>query len=374
MKVSILQENLAKGVGAVSRMVAGKAQLPVLLNILLKTEQGRIRLSATNLETGMNWWLGAKIEKPGKITVPARILGELVGSLPQETVRLATEDDKLKISCGSVKASINGIAAEEFPQMPTMKVKDKDLSFGLKATELVEAVNQVAFAAGIDEGRPIFTGVKLEIKGKKMRLAATDGFRLSVKEVVGVTGVRGEKSLVIPARALMEMAKVIGQETEEKEIKVAVTDKGTQMIIAGDGTEVVTRLIEGEFPDFDKIIPASSSTKISLDKEELLNAVRSAAIFARDSANIVKFKIEGDRLKISANAPQVGENEVGLEGKKSGDDSEMAFNCRYLMEMLTAIEGERLMLETSGALSPGVFKIEGQEGFLHIVMPVRVQS
>lgn len=384
MKLSLLQENLAKGVNTVSRMVTGKTQLPVLANILLKTEQGKIRLSTTNLETGMNLWLGSKVEEKGKITIPARMFGELVGALPQDTVTIEAKEEKLKLECGKVKAMINGIAAEEFPQMPTMKKEGAGAKFKLKAAELLTAVKQVAFAAGTDEGRPIFTGVKLELRGKEMRLAATDGYRLSVKKLSGVIGSKEEKELVVPAKALMEMGKIVaagdgeaaaGQ--KQREVEVAVTDEETQMILAIHQpmeVEIVTRLIEGDFPDFDKIIPASSKTKMELDKEELLRAVRTAAIFARDSANIVKFKIEGERLKVSANAPQIGENEVELEGKKSGEDGEIAFNCRYLLELLTAVEGERLRLETGGTLSPGVFRMLGDESFLHIIMPVRVQE
>jgi len=380
MKISLLQENLAKAVGIASRMVASKTQLPVLSNILLKTEKGKIKLAATNLETGINLWLGAKIEKQGGITVPARIFGELINSLPQDTVNMEVKEDKLKINCGSVKAVINGIGVEEFPKMPTMKNKKKEEFFEIDAEKLAKIVKQTAFAAGVDEGRPIFTGVKLEIKRKSARLAATDGYRLSIGKIKGISGVKKEKELVVPAKALIEITKIMvdtgeGKATEKSEkIKVMVTDKGAQMIMAGKETEIVTRLIEGEFPDFEKIVPASSVTQVELDKESLLRGVRSAAIFAKDSANIVKFKIEKDGLKIGANAPQVGENEVGIEGKKTGDDGEIAFNCRYLLEMLMAVDGERIILETGGALSPGVFRILGDEDFLHIIMPVRVQN
>jgi len=379
MKISLLQENLAKAVGITSRMVASKAQLPVLSNILLKTEKGKVKLGATNLETGVNLWVGAKIEKQGGVTVPARIFGELVSSLPQDTVAMEVKEDKLRISCGSVKAVINGIGIEEFPKMPTMKNKKKEEFFEIDAEKLAKIVKRTAFAAGIDEGRPIFTGVKMEIKKKNIRLAATDGYRLSIGKIKGVSGVKKERELVVPAKALIEITKIMidtgeGNKDGGEKIRVMVTDKGAQMIMAGKETEIVTRLIEGEFPDFEKIIPASSTTKIELDKESLLKAVRSAAIFARDSANIVKFKIEKDGLRIGANTPQVGENEVGVEGKKTGEDGEIAFNCRYLLEMLMAIDEKRIILEIGGALSPGVFKTLEDENFLHIIMPVRVQG
>lgn len=374
MKVSLLQENLARGVGAVSRVVASKAQLPVLANILLMTEQGKLRLSATNLETGMNLWLGGKVEKQGKITVPARVLGELVGSLPQDTVELVTEGDKLRVRCGKFKAVINGIAAEEFPGVPSLKKqKKKPEMLKLEKEVLESSVGQVALAAGVDEARPIFTGVKMEMGKNKIRLAATDGYRLSVKKIEGVKGIKKEQEMVVPARALVELVKVLGKE-EKGEVVMAATDEERQLILATDEAEIVTRLLEGDFPDFDKIIPSSTRTTIELETEELQKAVRAAAIFARDSANIVKFKVEGSSLVISANAPQVGENEVELEGKKTGEDGEIAFNSRYLLEMLGVIGAERIKLSMSGALSPGVFKIAGDESWLHIIMPVRVQA
>jgi len=376
MKVSLLQENLAKGVGAVGRVVAGKVQLPVLANILLATEQGKLRLSATNLETGMNLWLGGKVEKQGKITVPARVFGELVNSLPQDTVELVTEGDKLKVGCGKFKAVVNGIAAEEFPGVPSLKKRAKKPGILVLKKEVLESsVGQVALAAGVDEARPIFTGVKMEFRKGKIRLAATDGYRLSVKTIDGVKGIRKEREMVVPARALMELVKVLSSAEQDKnEVVLAATDEEKQLILAVDEVEIVTRLLEGDFPDFDKIIPASTSTTIELDKEELQQAVRAAAIFARDSANIVKFRVTGSSLVISANAPQVGENEVELIGEKTGEDGEIAFNSRYLLEMLGVVEAERLILSMSGALNPGLFKVVGDESWLHVIMPVRVQT
>jgi DNA polymerase-3 subunit beta len=374
MKMAVLQENLAKGVGAVSRVVASKAQLPVLGNILLATEGDKLRLSATNLETGMNLWVGGKVEKAGKITVPARVMGELVSSLPQETVELTTEGDRLKVRCGKFKAVVNGIAAEEFPGVPSLRKEEKKpgrLVIEKKVWE--SSVGQVALAAGVDEARPIFTGIKIELKKGGMRLAATDGYRLSVKTIEGLKGVRKEQEMVVPARALMELTKVLGQE-EEGGVVMAATDEEKQLILAVDEVEIVTRLLEGDFPDFDKIIPSTTKTTIELEVEELQQAVRAAAIFARDSANIVKFRVVGDKLVISANAPQVGENEVELSGKKTGEDGEVAFNSRYLLEMLGVIGGERLSLSMSGAISPGVFREVGDKSWLHIIMPVRVQT
>lgn len=376
MKVSLLQENLAKGMGLVSRVVANKAQLPVLSNVLLATDKGKLRLSATNLETGMNLWLGGKIEGEGKLTVPAKIFNEVISSLPQETVVLEKEGEGLKISCGRFKSKINGIAAEEFPLMPSPRDgKTIKETFSLDREAVEKGLGQVAMAAATDESRPIFTGVKMELEEKKLRMAATDGYRLSVKTVLNLRGLKKQKSLVVPARALMELVRAIAAgETEAKEVVLAATEEERQLIMAYGEVEVVTRILEGEFPDFDKIIPTSHTTSIVLDAEELLQAVRAAAVFAKDSANIVRFKVSDSGLLISANAPQVGENEVELSGKKTGEDAEIAFNSRYLLEMLNVIEVKELKLEMSGPLSPGVFKPKEDNGLIHIIMPVRVQA
>ncbi|MFC1627191.1 DNA polymerase III subunit beta [Patescibacteria group bacterium] len=381
MKVSVLQENLAKGVNIAGRMVASKAQLPVLSNILLATDKGKLRLSATDLDTGVNMRLGGKVEKEGKITVPAKIFLDLVSSLPKETVYLEVEGDRLKVKAGKFKAVVNGISAEEFPEVPSLEKGKAGKAIELDSSVLRDSLSQVALAAGVDEARPIFTGVKLEMGGKEIRMAATDGYRLSVKSIKGLEGAMKKQELVVPAKALMELVKVLGGDpssssgqVEDRKVKLAAVAEEKQLIMVYEEIEIVTRLLEGDFPDFEKIIPSSSSTKIELSKEDLSRAVRAAAIFARDSANIVKFKINDKGLLISANAPQVGENEVQVEGKKTGEDAEIAFNSRYLTEMLSTIDEENIRLETSGALSPGVFKLLKDSSFLHIIMPVRVQD
>lgn len=374
MRINLLQENLNKGVSLVSRMVASKAQLPVLSNILMTTEQNKLRLSATNLETGVNLWLSSKVDKAGKITVPARIFSELVSSLPQGTVGIEMKEDNLRIVCEKHRATVNGISAEEFPEIPSLKGKGRPKELmEIKSKVLKESVAAVAVAAGVDEARPIFTGVKMEIGKSQIRMAATDGYRLSVKTIKGLKGVKEAKEMVVPAKALMELVKILGQEGDG-EVLLAPADEEKQLILAVKDVEIVTRLLEGDFPDFEKIIPESSSTTVELDTEELSQAVKAAAIFARDSANIVKFGVKSSVLKISANAPQVGENEVEVSVKQTGEDAEIAFNSRYLIEMLSVLSAERLSLSLSGPLSPGVFRVPGDDSFLHIIMPVRVQS
>ncbi|MDP4030991.1 MAG: DNA polymerase III subunit beta, partial [Candidatus Beckwithbacteria bacterium] len=372
MKVSLLQENLNKGVGIVGRTIANRAQLPILSNILMVAEPGKLKLTSTNLETGVSVWLAAKTETKGKTTVPARVLTELVATLPQETVNLELDGDKLKLACGQFKATVNGMGADEYPDVPSLKGKTAKGEIKLKKALIKEAVEQAAVAAGVDDSRPIFTGVKVEICPTGLRLAATDGYRLSVKTVNQFKARTVKKTLVVPARALLELARSLDFDSSD-ELILAPTDEEKQLIFSLTNLEIVTRLLEGEYPDFDKIIPKNAGTKLEVGCDELRQAVKAAAVFARDSANIVKFKINSRGLTISANAPQVGENEVGVEAKTTGDDSEVAFNSRYLLEMLAATKAKSLSLECSGPLSPGLFKIPGDSSWLHIIMPVRVQ-
>ena len=376
MKLFVLQENLNRGLSVVGRLVAGKTQLPILNNVLLATDKGRLRLSATNLEMGINFWVGAKIEEEGAITVPARMLGEFIASLPGEKVELALSDGVLKAVSGGVEATFNGIAAGEFPAVPVLVGEPTLL---LASSIFSQAVSCTAFAAATDEGRQVLTGVKWIFRGDEFIIAATDGYRLSVKKFKTKTK-REDGELLIPARALQEVVKILEEEkpkkskTEEKEeVKVRVTPEANQAIFEIGDTGLVTRLLEGQFPNFEKIIPKESATKTTIDTADFLRAVRVAAIFARDSANLVKLKIEKNLLKISSNTPQVGANMSTIEAKTEGEECEIAFNCRYLLDFLSGVAGGRLLLEVNGPLHPGVLKLVGDDSFLHVIMPVRVQ-
>ncbi|MGB9706481.1 MAG: DNA polymerase III subunit beta [Microgenomates group bacterium] len=375
MKLSVLQENLAKGLSTVSRSVASKAQLPVLGNILLATEKRRLKLSATNLETGINYWLGAKIEKEGAICVPAKILSEFVSFLPPEKIELEVKDNSLNLSCSSHSASFVGLPASEFPPVPTLEDKQ---TFSFLGEGLLSSISQVVFAAAQDEGRPVLTGVLFQMIQDNLVLVATDGYRLSFKKMGKIKEVEEvkefKKGLIIPARTLAEVGKILSEQKQEEQIGLAITPSSNQIIFSTPFCEVVSRLIEGSFPEFEKIIPEKWTTKIVLGKEEFLRAVRMASIFARESANIIKFKIENLKLKISSNAPQVGENLVELEVKQEGDDNNIAFNSRYLLDFLNSVDTEQISFEMTTPLNPGVFRPVGDSSYLHIIMPVRVQE
>ena len=373
MKISLLQENLNSRLNLAQRFVSTKAQLPVLANFLLEAKEGQLFISATNLEIGISVRVPAKVEEEGSITVPARVLSELVSSLPKEKIELSTDNLILKISTPGHKTTINGMSAAEFPTFPKT-AGNADLVFNSKT--LNEISSQVPFASSIDEGRPALTGVLIVMDGKQLSFVATDGFRLSLKQIAGVSeGSQEEGSILIPSKVFQEAGK-ISSETgkEDGEVKLSLLRESNQVVFSWEDVVLSGRVIDGKFPPYEKILPKSQTTKAILDKEEFLKSIKIASIFARDSANILKLVIEEQRVKISANTPQMGENENVIEARIEGEKNEIAFNCRYLLEYLNNVAGDQVEIQLSGPLAPGTFRVVGDSSFLHVIMPVRIQG
>lgn len=368
MNVTILQENLLKALVRTTRVLTAKAQLPILQNVLITTEESKLRITATNLETTEAVRVGARIEKAGGICVPGRTLTELVMSLSQEPVHLMAQEGSLRVASGGSKAVVAGVAAGEFP--PTQAPR-KTKHTKTKKDALVSALDRVLFAAATDEGRPLLTGVKMITQGETTVVVATDGYRLSLQRIAQPLVDRLD--VVIPARALSEVLKVCIEEKDLEEMGLSFTSEGQLYVVIGD-TEITTRLIAGEYPNFEKIIPKSFTTRVLIDKQGLSRAVKSAAIFARDSANIIRFHIENQSMIVSANAPQVGENSVEIEAKVDGEGGDMALNSRFLLDFFANFNEEELLFEMTGSLNPGVFRPVKDDSFLHLIMPVRVQA
>ncbi|MBI3385162.1 DNA polymerase III subunit beta [Candidatus Gottesmanbacteria bacterium] len=374
MKAIILQENFSHSLLLASRFVSSRVQLPILSNFLLEAKDGALEISATNLELGILIKTAAKIEKEGAITVPARVLAELINSLPKEKIEITEEENSLKVVSGKHRSTVNGMAAEEFPRLPT---SEESPSLIFDKQTLKEISEQVAFASSLDEGRPALSGVLVTAKDNQLQFVATDGFRLSLKKIKPQGGKKEEApDLLIPARALIEAGKISSEKDDEegKEIKLVLLKDGNQAVFSWEDTTLVSRLIDGKFPPFEKIIPGEFTTRVVFDKEEFLKSIKLAAIFARESANIIKIKVSDQKIKVSANTPQVGENENEVEAKVEGGESEIAFNSRYLLEYLSSAPGEQVEMELTGPLAPGVFKTPGDASALHIIMPVRVQG
>ena len=290
MKLSVMQENLARGLSVVSRAVSSRSTLPVLANVLLKTEDGGLKLTATNLEIGITYWVPGKIDEDGSTTVPAKLLTDLVNSLPAgDKVELeVTAGESLHVKAGRFQTHIKGIDADEFPaiqaagERPTTRIAQNVLR---------QALAETAFAAASDEARPILTGVLARFEGDQLTLAAADNYRIAVKTLPILDPV-GETSIVIPARALNELARVLADVDDP--VDVILAGGRNQVVFHLDGIDLVSRLIDGQFPNYQQVMPQAHATRAVLDREELLRAVRPAALIAHESANIVKLQIGGD--------------------------------------------------------------------------------
>lgn len=368
MNIAILQENLLKALTRTGRIVSQKTQLPIMQNVLLAAEESRLRIVATNMETTEVVWAGAKVEKEGGICVSSRLLTDLVMSLPQDTIHLVAKEGSLHIRCSGVNATIPGVPSSEFPPVSSLK---KKTGMKLGKEMFLDALTGVLFAAATDEGRPLLTGVKITTQDGAALFAATDGYRLSMKKIT--MGKFGDLNLVIPARALSEVVKVSQEEKEVSSVEMLETQEGQLVFMVGD-TEIHTRPIAGEYPNIEKIVPTRHNTRVLVDKTSLLHAVKSASIFARDNANILRLHIENQKMIVSANTPQVGENHVEVEAKVDGEGGDIAFNSRFLLEFLNGFAGEELLFEMTGSLNSGVFRPVKDDSYLHIIMPVRVSS
>ena len=372
MKLSVMQENLARGLSVVSRAVSSRSTLPVLANVLLKTEDAGLKLTATNLEIGITYWVPGKIESDGATTVPAKLLTDLVNSL-QGGDRVDLElgaAETLHLTCGRFESHLKGIDADEFPaiqvtgERPTTRISQRVLK---------RALGEVAFAAASDEARPILTGVLAKFEGDTVTFAAADNYRIAVKTVPLLDPVT-DVSIVIPARALNELARILPDVDEP--IELVIAQARNQAMFHLEGVDLISRLIDGQFPNYNQVLPQAHTTRAVLDREELLRAVRPAALIAHESANIVKLAIgnDGDTgITVSANA-EVGDHVGRVEATVEGDGTTIAFNARYLADVLANVDAEQFALELNGPLSPGVFKPIGDDHYVHVVMPVRTTS
>jgi DNA polymerase III subunit beta len=376
MKVTVLQENLARGLGIVSKAVSPRSTLPVLANVLIASDEGRLRLSATNLEMGITCWIPARIEEEGSTTVPARTFVDLVSTLPSDQVmfKLDVPTQTLNVRGGTSTNDIKCIDAQEFPPLP---VPDLDGAVQINSGDFREMIHQVAFAASTDEARPVLMGVLIQVDKDKLTMAAADGFRLSVRKAVLASSVAAPVSAIVPAQALKELARVAG-DGEEPIYMVLPKGRG-QVIFRVKDVEVVSQLIDGTFPDYQQIIPRSYKSRTLVSTASLLKACKQAEIFAREGSNVARFNIksaQGDlqpsEVEISATSEETGKNETIVEATVDGGGLLIAFNVKFLREALEVIRTPNVALETSAPNAPGVVKPVGEDDFLHVIMPMHL--
>jgi DNA polymerase III subunit beta len=376
MKVTVLQENLARGLGIVSKAVSPRSTLPVLANVLIASDEGRLRLSATNLEMGITCWIPARIEEEGSTTVPARTFVDLVSTLPSDQVlfKLDVSTQTLNVRGGASTNDIKCIDAQEFPPLP---VPDLEGAVQINSGDFREMIHQVAFAASTDEARPVLMGVLIQVDKDKLTMAAADGFRLSVRKAVLASPVPAPVSAIVPAQALKELARVAG-DGEEPIYMVLPKGRG-QVIFRVKDVEVVSQLIDGTFPDYQQIIPRSYKSRTLVSTASLLKACKQAEIFAREGSNVARFNIKNaqsdmqpSEVEITATSEETGKNETIVEATVDGGGLLIAFNVKFLREALEVIRTPNVALETSAPNAPGVVKPVGEDDFLHVIMPMHL--
>jgi DNA polymerase-3 subunit beta len=368
MKVSCTKENLARGLGIVSHMVGTRTTLPVLNNILLKTEKGRLKLAATDLEIGISTWIGAKVDKDGAVTCPARLISEFTTTNTDKTINLELKDATLHLSSEHFKANIKGIEASEFPLIPEVKT-GKEIEIG--ALDFRDAILKTVFACALDETRPVLAGIYFVLSGNQIKLVATDSYRLAEKTVNLISKDASSTNFIVPARTMAEISRLIDESIEKVTIKVGEN----QVQFKLGPTEVMSRLIEGNFPDYEQIIPTSVKTKLEISTANFANAIKMASFFARESANNVKIVIKKPKqVQVLAVSPQIGDNISNLEGNFTGEEIEIAFNAKFILDALQVIGSEKITFELAGPLSPGVIRPAKDRNYLYIIMPLRMEE
>lgn len=368
MKVLVLKENLTKVIPFIGRNISSRPQLPILSNILFKTEKGKLKLSVTNLELGLQFFIPAKIEEEGETTVPGKILTEFISSVSADKLEFSLEGNNILVRTNKTKASFATIPATDFPPFPETETVKNTLPY----KKIKDAVTRTAFAASNDEGRPVLTGIRTSVRDGQITFAATDGYRLSI-EHVAVSDKQDNFQLILPAYSLSETMR-IAQELSAEDVGFSIIEKKNQAVFSLPDTYVFSRLIDGEFPNVEKIVPTGYKTRLVVEKDRLLQAVKTTSLFARGAANILRIKIEKDGLRLSANTPQLGEDEDFVEAKMEGEETSIAFNYRFLLDLLNNFPDKDVVFESSGPLNPGVFRPPSNLQFLHLIMPVRVQG
>ena len=370
MKVTFLLENLQKELPFLNHAVSLRTQLPILSNFLLQANKGKLKVCATDLEIGIIVEIPAKVEEEGETAVPAKPLSDLLGSVKNESLSFETKEKTLEIGGKGLKSIFQTAPAEDFPKL--FEEKGEEL-VSLKKGAIEKDLQKVVFAASQDSSRPAFSGVLIKQDKEGVLMVATDAHRLSLKISPG-TKTKTAKGLAKPILVSSKTLRVLLNRKTSGDVSVFVSNKNNQIIFIEDQTILVGRLIDAEYPEYDKIIPGDFSTRAEFDRNEMMGAVRTASVFARETANIIKFSVRKEGLQISAKTQGLGENTVDVAAKTTGEENEIAFNGRYLLDLLSNVEEETMVFEMTGPLNPGVFKIAKDDTFIHLIMPIRVRD
>lgn len=362
MKLQVTQENLNRALNSVARVANSRGTLPILANVLVKTSNNRLSLSATNLDIAITHYIGAKVKDEGSITVPARLMQDFVGSLPEGVIELDLQDNKLHVTTKQYKSIVNGIVADDFPVMPAIADGNK---WDIDAKVFKKGLQQVVFAASNDDSRPVLTGVLLQTFEGKLYMASTDSYRLTEKQI-GAN--KSDVQLLIPASALQDLLRVLGDDSD----KVHITHDDQQVLFQVGDVELVTRLLDGKYPDYRKLIPQKFATEARLKRADLVNVAKVSSLFARESAGSVTIEVDEDagQLSIRSVASQLGENTATATAKVTGSGS-ITLNSRYLLDGLNALSGEEVVFGFNGKLEPTLLHDPASLDYKHIIMPLK---
>ena len=376
MKLSCLQENLNRGLSVVGRAVATRTTLPITNNVLLATDQSRLKLVATNLEMAISCWIGAKVVEEGAITVPARLLTEFISSLPNDKVdiSLSPKTKTLELKCARFEARISGVDAKDFPPIPKI---EEGIATKVEIEALRQGISQVVFAAATEESRPVLTGVDAQFEGDLLTLAAADGFRLAVYKLPIAAPVSEKSEVIIPARTLAELNRLMGD--QEEPVEITINPNKSQALFRLKNIELVSQLVQGTFPNYAQLIPQSYSTRAVVDVAEFLRATKTASIFARDGSGIIRLVIASGgeltpgKMTVSARSEEVGDDVGEIDAMVEGEEAKIAFNGKYLTDVLGVLGEAQVALETTNPSSPGVIRPVGVDNYIHVIMPMFVQ-
>lgn len=362
MKLQVTQENLNRALNSVARVANSHGTLPILANVLIKTSNNRLSLAATNLDIAITYHIGAKIKQEGSITVPARLMQDFVGSLPEGVIELDLQESKLHVTTDKYKSIVNGIVADDFPSMPAIT---GGKTWTVSGPVFKKSLQQVVFAASADETRPVLTGVLIHTQDSKLYMAATDSYRLAEKEL----GANKEAiNLLVPASSMQDLLRVLGDSDDE----VKITHDDQQVLFHVGDVELVTRLVDGKYPDYRKLIPAGFATQATLKRADFLNVTKVSSLFARESAGSVTVEVDAKtkQLSIRSVASQLGENTATADAKAKGSGS-ITLNSRYLMDALGVLSGDEVVFGFNGKLEPTLLHDPTSPDYRHIIMPLK---
>jgi len=367
-----LQENLSKGISTVGRAISARSPLPILSNVLLVAEGGRLKLTASNMETSITLYVGASVEKDGAITIPAKLFSEFVSNLSPSTLTAELKDNILHVSTDKTKSKFNGVDASSYPSLPELKADS--LFIEVDPKEFTSAVMLVAFSAASDETRPVLTGVLVHLKDGLLTLASADGYRLSEKTLKVKNNKTEDFSVILPAKTLIEVSRIFSSVGDK--LKISINKEDNLALFESEGISVSTRIIDGAFPDYKKLIPSEASHKAEFYSNDLLEAVKLTNVFSKGAENhspiTVHINPEG-YISLASVSTESGENKTKIEATVEGDALDVVFNSKFLLDFLNNIKAERLILSSNGNLTPGVVRAPETDDYVHLIMPIRNQ-